>query len=91
LPLRRVLLRGRRSRAARRNRASDIFLRDRALGTTTRLSVGPGGREGDGDSYFAAISANGQRILFTSDAGNLVANDINGVSDVFLRDLRSGA
>src|SRR5690349_25152574 len=52
------------------NHANDIFLRDRAFGTTTRLSVGPDGREANGDIYFGAISANGRYILFTSDADN---------------------
>ena len=59
------------------NRANDIFLRDRALGTTARLSVGPGEREGDGVSYFAAISANGRHVLFTSNAGGPVPGDGN--------------
>lgn len=36
------------------------------------------------------ISADGQRVVFTSDANNLVANDDNNATDVFLFDRGSG-
>ncbi|MFO1047302.1 MAG: hypothetical protein U1E52_05305 [Geminicoccaceae bacterium] len=74
-----------------RNHATDVFLRDRALDLTTRISVGPGGVEADGDSEFADISSNGRFILFVSEAGNLVANDTNGAADLFLRDRKTGS
>lgn len=37
-----------------------------------------------------SISANGGWIAFESPAGNLVSNDTNGQSDVFLRDILTG-
>src|SRR5438477_429432 len=69
----------------------DVFLRNRTNNTTTLVSVnltGAGG--GNGHSVSPAISTDGRYVTFESEASNLVANDINGVSDVFLRDLQSG-
>ena len=68
----------------------DTFVFDQQSGTTTRVSVGPGGIQGNGDSGRSGISADGRWVLFSSDASNLVANDTNGSRDVFLRDQQSG-
>src|SRR5437899_980453 len=38
----------------------------------------------------ASLSADGQRVVFESDAPTLVANDTNGQRDVFLYDRGSG-
>ena len=69
----------------------DSFLRDRQNGTTERVSVDSSGQEANGLSgYFSAvISADGRFVAFDSDAMNLVAGDLNGWADVFVRD-RSG-
>jgi Tol biopolymer transport system component len=69
----------------------DVFLRDRTNHTTTLVSVnltGTGG--GNGHSVSPVISTDGRYVAFESEASNLVANDTNGVSDVFLRDLQTG-
>jgi Tol biopolymer transport system component len=66
------------------NTAQDIFLRDRAAGTTTRLSVNAQGQEGNNHSLFPSISRDGTKVAFTSFASNLVANDTNGVADIFV-------
>jgi Tol biopolymer transport system component len=66
------------------NDAADVFVRDRRRGTTTRVSVGPGG-EGAEDSGEAVISANGRRVVFTT-ASALVPADRNDTVDVYLRD-----
>src|SRR4051794_35106791 len=42
------------------NGVHDVFVRDRELGTTERVSVGPGGVQGDGESWFQTISADGR-------------------------------
>ena len=68
------------------NGVRDIFLRDIALGITTRISVDDLGNEGDGESYFPTISNDGQYIVFFSNATNLVSNDTNALFDVFLYD-----
>jgi Tol biopolymer transport system component len=68
----------------------DAFRWDRDTHDIVRISVGPGGVEGNGDSHGAAMSADGSRIAFVSDATNFLANDANGTArDVFLRDLTS--
>jgi Tol biopolymer transport system component len=69
------------------NGVADVFVRDRVAGTTVRASVGAGGAEALGASGEPAISADGRYVAFTSSAANLVANDTNGVGDIFVRDL----
>jgi len=64
----------------------DVFVHDRVLGTTTRVSVGPGGSEADRASSSPSISADGRLVAFWSQAGNLVAGDTNGFNDVFVHD-----
>jgi hypothetical protein len=69
------------------NWETDVFLRDRQTGATTRLSVGDGGVEANGLSGWAAISTNGRHVVYMSTATNLVAGDTNGWWDIFVRDL----
>jgi Tol biopolymer transport system component len=72
------------------NQQSDIFVRDRATATTTRVSVSSGGTEANGGSRLSAISADGRFVAFDSQASNLVPGDTNGAVDVFLRDRAAG-
>ena len=72
------------------NDAPDVFVHNRASGQTTRISVSSGGRQGNGSSDSAAMSANGRYIVFASTASNLVDGDTNSASDVFLHDQTSG-
>ncbi len=67
--------------------ATNVFVRDRTLGTTELLSVGVGGVEADGGSFGPAISGDGSKVTFASNATNLVAGDTLGFTDVFLLDL----
>jgi TolB protein len=73
------------------NAVTDVFRRDRRLGTTTRVSAAPGGGDADVDSYSARISADGRRVAFTSYASNLSARDGNGTSDVYVWNAKTGA
>ena len=68
------------------NGVSDVFLRDLAAGTTTRLSVSAGGVQGNAASGESAsgISADGSTVSFSSSASNLVDNDTNHIRDVFV-------
>jgi Tol biopolymer transport system component len=68
----------------------DIYLRDRVGGSTTRVSIAPGGAEPDGASHDPKVSGDGRWIVFESEATNLVPGDTNGVTDVFLFDRESG-
>lgn len=72
------------------NGVSDVFVRDRIAGTTRRISVGPGGAQGNERSFSEAMSADGRYVAFTSSASNLVAGDTNGVTDLFVRDMQAG-
>lgn len=72
------------------NGAFDVFVRDRSAGVTRRASVGPGGRQANGDTFVPAVSAGGRYVAFESDASNLVARDTNRWPDVFVRDQVAG-
>jgi cysteine-rich repeat protein len=69
---------------------SDVFVRNRAAGTTEIASVDSTGLAGNGQSLAPAISADGRFVAFTSDATNLVASDFNHASDVYVHDRQSG-
>ena len=66
------------------NGVADVFVRNTVLGSTVRVTGGP---EPDGASGQPAISGDGRFVVFSSAAANLVADDTNGVRDVFLADL----
>ncbi|MFQ5812621.1 MAG: putative Ig domain-containing protein [Anaerolineae bacterium] len=74
------------------NGFTDIFLRDRTCGTTTRVSVADDGTEADSRSFSPALSAPGIGsvssnplfVAYVSEAANLVASDTNNVRDVFV-------
>jgi Tol biopolymer transport system component len=69
----------------------NVYLRDTVAGTTTLVSVNQAGTGGgNGDSFPAGISTNGQFALFESSASDLVANDTNNASDIFVRDVVNG-
>jgi Tol biopolymer transport system component len=68
------------------NDSHDIFLHDRQTSTTSRVSIHSSGAEGNGNSLFPKISADGRYISFFSYASNLVPDDTNGAADVFVHD-----
>ena len=68
------------------NGATDIFLKDMQTGTISILSKSAANVQGNGSSTWPTITTNGRYVVFYSTARNLVANDTNGVSDVFLID-----
>jgi putative cell wall-binding protein len=70
------------------NNERDIFLRDRTLGQTSRVSVSFKGVESQQRSMYSAISANGRYVAFDSQDSNLILGDTNGEIDVFVRDLQ---
>lgn len=72
------------------NGAADIFLRDRATGVTTLVSVSSSGIKGNGQSNVPSISKDGRFIAFESAATNLVAGDTNGFTDIFVHDTQTG-
>ena len=70
-----------------KNGVTDVFVLDRKSGLVERVSVDSKGNEGDAISNFGAISDDGQLVVFSSRADNLVGSDSNSTQDVFLRDL----
>ncbi len=68
------------------NGCRDVFVHDRWLHTTERVSVSDAGAEGNGDSDSISLSADGRFVAFRSEASNLVAGDTNGCADIFVRD-----
>lgn len=67
------------------NGLQDVFLRDRALGTTEWISAPRvGGTAGDAAS--ATLSADGRYLAFASSASDLVPNDAPSTFDIFLLD-----
>ena len=47
--------------------------------------------QANGDSHSASFSPDGKSLLFESQASNLVPGDTNGVADIFVKDLTTGA
>lgn len=69
------------------NNLPDVFLYDRNLQETIRIStnkVNDQLGESNGASTHPSISANGQFVVFQSDANNLIQNDMNDAVDIFL-------
>lgn len=69
------------------NGTYDVFRRDLVRGNTARMSVSSSGVQGANGSNVPSISTSGRYVAFSSDAGNLVAGDLNGTVDIFLRDV----
>lgn len=72
--------------ANRSNSVPAIVLRDLVHGTNRLVSV----PEALGAQFAPVISANGQKVVFASDASNLTSFDFNRASDLFVRDLATG-
>jgi Tol biopolymer transport system component len=81
------------------NGFEDVFVKFRVddqgtplgiAGPIVRASVATGGTQSDGDSYDPMLSGNGESVAFRSLASNLVANDTNGVWDIFVHEIGTG-
>ena len=68
------------------NSVHDIFVHDRHIGTTTRVSVDNAGTQANSQSDTPALNADGRVVVFQSFASNLVAEDTNGTVDIFVHD-----
>jgi Tol biopolymer transport system component len=71
------------------NGLTDVFVRDLANNITTRVSVSSAGVQANQASFHPVLSQDGRYVAFTSNASNLVANDVAGFRDVFVRDRSS--
>lgn len=70
---------------------SEVFLWDRQTRNTIKVSRASDGSNSNGSSYLPDISADGRYVTYQSAASNLVSNDTNGMSDVFVWDRHTGA
>jgi Tol biopolymer transport system component len=70
---------------------SEVYRRDLAAGTTTRVSVGTGGlaQLTNSDASVASVSTGGRFVAFTAAAG-LVPQDTDAGLDVYVRDMQTG-
>ena len=79
------------------NGVSDVFLRDRQTGITTRVSVNSFGQEGNdrsgafSDAILPALTPDGRFVAFESKASNLAPADNNAEEwDIFVHDRQTG-
>jgi Tol biopolymer transport system component len=73
------------------NGREDVFIRDLSAGTTVRVSLGAGGVQANGGSRDPSLTTDGSMVAFYSHATNLVANDTNAFSDIFVVTPATGA
>lgn len=73
------------------NGLRDVFVHDAVSGANVLASVNTNGVPGNGLSTAPALSGNGRFVAFTSGSSDLVANDTNTVTQIFLRDLQADA
>jgi dipeptidyl aminopeptidase/acylaminoacyl peptidase len=68
---------------------ADVYVRALDLQTTVLVSLSTAGVKGDAESGYSSVAASfdGSSIAFTSSATNLVANDTNARTDIFVRDM----
>jgi len=72
------------------NYSLSIYVHDRQLGQTSRVSVASNGTQANDASRDPSISANGRYVAFQSSASNLVSGDTNYIADVFVHDRQTG-
>jgi Tol biopolymer transport system component len=73
------------------NKKTDVYLHDRETHETSRISIGPGGTEGNAGSFSPSMSADGRLIAYWSNASDLVPGDTNKSGDIFVFDRKDGS
>lgn len=69
----------------------NIYRKDMVTGEVDIVSTNSSGIAANGSSNTAKMSDDGRYIVFHSSAYNLVDNDNNGATDIFLKDMQTGA
>lgn len=62
-----------------------LYLRDRVQGTTELISQNAAGEIGNGDTTYGALSADGNVVVFASEATNLDGNSPGGNLQIYVR------
>jgi hypothetical protein len=65
------------------NGFQDIFIRDRQLLSTERVSFASTGAQTNSDNFVPHMTPDKRVLTFTSTASNIVPNDTNGLRDIF--------
>jgi hypothetical protein len=74
------------------NETTDVFVRDRASGTTVRASVAQNGDEANGQALVTDISDDGRYVAFETGADNLVPGEpSNAFLDIYVKDMDDGS
>jgi Tol biopolymer transport system component len=76
--------------AADANEEMDVFRRDLETGETLCASVSSDGTLGNVGGILASVSADGRYVVYESFSDNLVEDDTNEASDVFVHDFETG-
>lgn len=83
------------------NQIADVFVRDRDTDgngifdepgrvSTTRISEGPGGVQGDAPSTAICITPDGRFVLFSSAASTFSSSSVPGVTQIYRKDRQTG-
>jgi hypothetical protein len=71
------------------NGETDVFVKDRLTGQTSRVSVHSRGLQGNNESCSIVLSQDGRYVAFQSSATNLVDGDKNASADAFVHDRKT--
>lgn len=71
------------------NNSVDVYVKDIQTGAVVRANLSSAGAQGAQFCENARLSGNGRYVAFASFDTGFVPNDLNGVEDVFLRDLQT--
>lgn len=70
---------------------SDIYVKNLLTGQLTLASITQAGDKGDKDSHSPAVSADGTKVAFVSEASNLVPDTPPDVLQIYVKDIITGA
>ncbi len=68
------------------NGTTDIYLRDREVGVTARVSLASGGGQANGSSWEGTATPDGRHVAFTSNSSNLTPQGGYGPSQIYVHD-----
>lgn len=73
------------------NAMGDVFMFDRFSRTISLVSTTSTGVQANRESFAPAVTSGGRYVAFESDATNFVPGDVNGFTDIFVKDRETGA
>ncbi|MFG2074309.1 S8 family serine peptidase [Nonomuraea maritima] len=68
----------------------ELYTQNLTTGRTDMVSITRDGQGANALTYGPSLTADGGKVVFSSDSANLVEGDTNGRNDVFLRDIAAG-